>query len=197
MPGSRRSALPPPLAAGIGLAVSAAGALRQLPGRLGEMPVQALVAAMKAKEGLAREYDELAQRGEQAVARLRGSAPPATADPWTGEAEAAEILNPFDLPEPVTDQIETATPGAVLSHDELPLEDYDHLTLGALRSRLRRLDPVALVQLRDYERAHGDRLPVITMLDNRIAKLAAEAAGDVAGTGTGASALPQQSLPVG
>jgi hypothetical protein len=61
--------------------------------------------------------------------------------------------------------------GADLAHDELPLEDYDHLTLPALRSRLTRLDLTALVQLRDYEKAHANRLPVVTMFDNRIAKV--------------------------
>ena len=60
----------------------------------------------------------------------------------------------------------------VLEHGDLPLPGYDHLTLGSLRGRLRALDVVQLVQLRDYERSHANRLPVVTMLDNRIAKLA-------------------------
>ncbi len=62
----------------------------------------------------------------------------------------------------------------VPAHDDLPLADYDHLTLGSLRGRLRSLDLPQLVQLRSYEKAHADRLPIMTMLDNRIAKLAAE-----------------------
>ena len=65
--------------------------------------------------------------------------------------------------------------GAVLSHDELPLPDYDHMTLGSLRGRMRSLTIEQLVQIRDYEKAHADRLPVVTMLDNRIAKLATDA----------------------
>ena len=55
---------------------------------------------------------------------------------------------------------------------ELPLPDYDHMTLGSLRGRLRSLDMQQLVQLRDYEKSHADRLPVVTLFDNRIAKLA-------------------------
>jgi hypothetical protein len=60
----------------------------------------------------------------------------------------------------------------ITDHSELPLADYDHMTLGSLRGRLRSLDMQQLVQLRDYEKSKADRLPVITMLDNRIAKLA-------------------------
>jgi hypothetical protein len=64
-------------------------------------------------------------------------------------------------------------PGSELSHGELPLPDYDHLTLPSLRARLARLDLTALVQILDYERAHANRLPVTTMLENRIAKVSA------------------------
>ena len=59
----------------------------------------------------------------------------------------------------------------MLAHDDLPVVDYDHLTLPALRARLVRLDLTSLIQLRDYEKAHANRLPVVTMLDNRIAKV--------------------------
>jgi hypothetical protein len=69
----------------------------------------------------------------------------------------------------------------ITDHSELPLADYDHMTLGTLRGRLRSLDMQQLVQLRDYEKSKADRLPVVTMLDNRIAKLAN---GESAPTGT-------------
>lgn len=62
-------------------------------------------------------------------------------------------------------------PGDELSGDELPLVDYDHLTIGQLRARLRQLDAAQLVQLRDYEKVHANRLPVLTVLENRIAKV--------------------------
>jgi hypothetical protein len=71
----------------------------------------------------------------------------------------------------------------VLAHDELPLPEYDHMTLGSLRGRMRSLTVEQLVQIRDYEKAHADRLPVVTMLDNRIAKLATDTgAGQPTGT---------------
>ncbi len=65
--------------------------------------------------------------------------------------------------------------GAAVDHDALPLPDYDHMTLGSLRGRLRALSVEQLLQIRTYEKAHADRLPVVTMLDNRIAKLATDA----------------------
>jgi hypothetical protein len=64
----------------------------------------------------------------------------------------------------------------VLTHDELPLPDFDHLTIGSLRNKIRPLSVTELVQLREWERAHADRLPVITALENRIAKLQADSA---------------------
>lgn len=54
------------------------------------------------------------------------------------------------------------------SHDALPLPDYDHLPQGALESRIRSLDADALQTLLDYERAHGDRLPVVQLLEQRL-----------------------------
>ena len=97
-----------------------------------------------------RAYGRLAARGERVLHRRPGP----------------EVLDPYDVVERVP------VPGAVLSHDELPLEDYDHLTIGSLRARIRALTPVELVQLRDYERAHANRLPVLTLFENRLKSLA-------------------------
>jgi hypothetical protein len=112
-----------------------------------------------------------------------------------------EAQRPKGAPTPKAEQPETsrvdsaATPAVaraveralqtarVPSADELPLPDYDHMTLGSLRGRLRSLSVDQLMELRAYEKSKADRLPVITMLDNRIAKLAA---GD--GEPTGAAA---------
>ncbi|MDX6285000.1 MAG: hypothetical protein QOG53_485 [Frankiales bacterium] len=92
-------------------------------------------------------------------------------------AEAVEVGAPGTasaIAAAAEDRISATTPpGAALSHDELPLPDYDHLTLPSLRARLARLDLASLVQILDYEKAHANRLPVVTMLENRIAKLSA------------------------
>ncbi len=60
------------------------------------------------------------------------------------------------------------TSGAAPHHDQLPLPDYDHLPTGSLEGRIRSLDAGALDQLLTYERAHGDRLPVVQLLERRL-----------------------------
>lgn len=56
-------------------------------------------------------------------------------------------------------------------HDELPLPDYDHLPVGGLAQRIRTLDATALEAVLAYERAHGDRLPVVQVLETRLAEV--------------------------
>ena len=53
-------------------------------------------------------------------------------------------------------------------HAELPIPDYDHLPVGSLTHRIRSLDAGGLATLLDYERAHGDRLPVVQLLSRRL-----------------------------
>ncbi len=87
-----------------------------------------------------------------------------------------------------------ASPAVELNHDELPLPDYDHMTLGSLRGRMRALTVEQLVQIRRYEKAHADRLPIVTMLDNRIAKLATDAGATTSGPVSTSPAPEQQAL---
>jgi hypothetical protein len=61
------------------------------------------------------------------------------------------------------------------AHDELPLPDYDHLPLSSLIQRARTLDLAQLDAVLAYERAHGDRLPVVQGLEQRRSELAAGA----------------------
>ncbi len=56
-------------------------------------------------------------------------------------------------------------------HDTLPLPDYDHLPIGGLTSRVRTLDAAGVQTLLEYERAHGNRLPVVEVLENRLRAL--------------------------
>jgi hypothetical protein len=69
------------------------------------------------------------------------------------------------------------------------------MTLGSLRGRLRSLSTEQLVQVRDYEKAHANRLPVVTMLDNRIAKLATEPGATPSGGDPAAVAAPEKKAP--
>jgi hypothetical protein len=78
------------------------------------------------------------------------------------------------------------------SRDELPLPDYDHLPVGTLAHRVRSLDAPALEQVLAYERAHGNRMPVVTVLDQRLSELrdGAEPSG-----GDASAPAPEGSAP--
>jgi hypothetical protein len=97
-----------------------------------------------------------------------------TPEPATAPPRAVPPIGrsePVELPEDLLEEVAQLTPGDELAHADLPLPDFDHQTVPQLRGRLRSLSLAELVQLRDYEQAHAARLPVLTLLDNRIAKL--------------------------
>lgn len=58
-----------------------------------------------------------------------------------------------------------------MPHDELPLPDYDQLSLADLRHRVRSLDEAQLRAVIDHERAHGNRTPVLELLGTRLDEL--------------------------
>jgi hypothetical protein len=154
--------------------------------RLAGTPVAALYD--KAEDALERVVGASTVNAKQAVE----SATARAFDRAEADEAVQETLPVDDAPTPVhtggTARVDTAATPEVVQQvekiaanvaaplvtdaDELPLPDYDHMTLGALRGRLRSLDMQQLVQLRDYEKSKADRLPVVTLLDNRIAKLA-------------------------
>jgi hypothetical protein len=68
-------------------------------------------------------------------------------------------------------------------HNELPLPDYDHIPLGTLPSRISGLDQDGINQLLAFEREHGNRLPVIQVLESRLGQLH-DGAQPTAATGT-------------
>lgn len=79
-----------------------------------------------------------------------------------------------------------------VARDALPVPDYDHLPVGSLGHRIRSLEADELEVLRRYEEAHGNRLPVIQVLDQRLRELAdgAEPSG-----GDPAGLAPEQAPP--
>lgn len=257
--------VPTPVAAAIGLVPAVLDGLRRVPAKAVQLPVLALSSALTTAESVRREYDDLAERGERLVSRLRGTSfdeiedkvedvvartplagaydavedaledageklaqtagtaqrglasvkaaaasrtPAAAATSATGLADDlnSELTGPSGRidtaasPEvvavvnAVADEVTGGGATPLPKHDELPLPDYDHMTLGSLRGRLRSLDLEQLVVLRDYEKAKADRLPVVTMLDNRIAKLASN--GDQPSGEPVAAPAPEQQLPV-
>jgi hypothetical protein len=59
-----------------------------------------------------------------------------------------------------------------MAHDDQPIPDFDQLSLGELRHRVRSLDERELRTLIEHEREHGDRVPVLELLRARLDQLA-------------------------
>jgi hypothetical protein len=101
------------------------------------------------------------------AAKPRAAAKPAAAKPAPAAPAAAAAA-------------ETTAPGGhvrLVQPDEapaaqLPLANYDELTVPSLRARLRNLSADQLGQLIAYEKSHADRADVITMFERRVTKLA-------------------------
>jgi hypothetical protein len=70
--------------------------------------------------------------------------------------------------------VDVAAAAAGAGEADVPLPNYDELSVASLRARLRNLDVAQVRQLADYERAHAARADVIAMFERRIAKLEAE-----------------------
>jgi hypothetical protein len=164
--------VPTPVAAAIGIVPTVLDSARRIPGKVIQIPVLAISTALGALETARQEYTDLAERGERLVARVRGESLDGLEDWAESLVEDTPLARPYEV---VVETVE-AVVAELTAPDELPLADYDHMTLGSLRGRLRSLSVEQLVQVRDYEKGHANRLPVVTLLDHRIAKLATEAA---------------------
>jgi hypothetical protein len=136
-----------------------ANTLRQVPQLTSYAAILSKEAATALREQVERRLERRRVRGErdepspQAVA----AGAPGTARPYV-ERVAAEraAAGPVEVPEP----------------DTLPISDWDHASMPSLRARVARLTLDELLRLRAYETEHAARLAVLTMLDNRIAKIA-------------------------
>lgn len=185
-----------PIAAAVGLVATAADGVRHLPRVLGS--------ARRRYDELAEHgRDVLAGRSSAPTFDDAGPGPiavPITDEPgaWRDAVDEDALIpdeprrptgvrsgltasvppigrtEPVVLSEDVQEDVAQLTPGAELAHSDLPLADFDHLTVPQLRGRLRTLELAELVQLRDYEQAHAHRRPVLTLLDNRVATLLAD-----------------------
>ena len=87
---------------------------------------------------------------------------PAPAEPALATAPAEPVLPPAPA--------ESARPAAPAG-DDLPVPNYDQLSVASLRARLRVLDAAQVHVLLDYEKAHEGRPAVITMFERRLTKL--------------------------
>ncbi len=159
--------------------------VRELPGQAIRVAVIGVGHALLLSERVRDEYKETRRRGLQSTLnRLRtqgmgglgrGTAvettvpvaepPPVATVPVTEPAEPAAAAV---AAEPET---QAGTQASERADADLPVPNYDELTLPSLRARLRNLSAAQVAQLRDYEKEHAAREDVITMFDNRIAKL--------------------------
>src|SRR4051794_24037641 len=107
--------------------------------------------------------------------------------------DVPEAAREAGAPGAVTEEVEAVTAELGVddpqSRDDLPIPDFDNVSLGSLRGRLRSLSLEQLVVLREWEQAHAHRLPVITLLDNRIAKVSAQ---ETTTNGSGSTVYPTE-----
>jgi len=169
----------------------------QVSERVKEAPAQALRTMFAGIGQLLSASDKLRGKSatDEAPAEAKAAAPetatPETATPETATPETAtpETATP-ETATPETATPETATPetsggghvkllpsdaataAPVASTGELPVPNYDDLTIASLRARLRNLSADQLAQLADYEKSHANREDVVQMFERRIAKLA-------------------------
>ena len=100
------------------------------------------------------------------------TATPETATPETATPETSGGAHVKLVPGDAAPEAPEAPAAAAASTGELPVPNYDDLTIASLRARLRNLSADQLAQLVDYEKSHANRADVIQMFERRIAKLA-------------------------
>ena len=177
------SPLPLPVRIAAGLVATAVEQARDLPRLVVEFPVTAVSQALQASMRVQQKVTELAIKGDRALATLR---PVEERPSWaTFDDEddergsrngAVTELRRAPRPEPDT-IVETVVEAVV--EPEAPaaeramtgpnvLPDYASMTIPQLRGRLRHLHVEELRALLEWETAHENRPPFVTMLSNRI-----------------------------
>lgn len=58
-----------------------------------------------------------------------------------------------------------------MTDDQLPIPDYDQVSLGDLRHRIRSLDAEQLTTVLTHEAGHAARVPVLEVLEARLREL--------------------------
>lgn len=102
----------------------------------------------------------------ETAANAAAAAPEAAAEPTAPAPESATETPATETPAAKTEASAASEPSG-----ELPLANYDELTVASLRARLRHLSNDDLTQLMTYEKAHQNRPEVIKMFQNRLIKM--------------------------
>lgn len=92
----------------------------------------------------------------------------------TAEDSKVETTAAAAEPTEAEAEVTTEAPVGAAAEAELPLANYDELSVNSLRARLRTLTVAQVAQLAEYEKAHAARAEVVTMFERRIAKLEAD-----------------------
>lgn len=157
----------------------------RLPLALARLPVVAIHRGLLLSESLCRGTEELAQWGAAAIGWLPARQP--TGRNWPGPPRYASENLPDNVPPVPAPAPDPPAPSA----EELAIPDFDHVTAGSLRGRLRRLRVDELRALRRYEQTHARRRQILTMLENRIGKLDAQT-GTPSESGRAPAARPRR-----
>ena len=112
-----------------------------------------------------------AREATEPTAAVATEPAPPPAQPAAETEAAREVGAPGAVTHEVEQIVEQLHVDPPTSRDDLPIADFDNISIGSLRARLRSLSVDQLVVLREWETEHANRLNVITTLDNRIAKL--------------------------
>ena len=170
----------------------AAGAIALLTREAGRVPLRAVTIGLRAWEQ-SRPVRELALRRGNEVLQIVAHTPlgrflpqPVHDDDADAEAEriaaaarqaaataAARATTRPAPPKPpptITPPPDVDVPKA---EKDLPLPDFDNISIGSLRARLRNLTVEDLETLLAWEQEHANRVQVVTLLSNRIHKVSA------------------------
>jgi hypothetical protein len=185
------SPLPLPVRVAAGLVATAVEQARDLPRHVVEFPVTAVSQALQASMRVQQKVTELAIKGDRALGSLHPveerpswatfddevDEPPTRNGAVTELRPATTRPVPEAADEPAPASV-AATPvdGARSAAAETAAEpagpnvlpEYSSMTIPQLRGRLRRLSVDDLRALLEWETAHENRPPFVTMLANRI-----------------------------
>lgn len=185
------SSLPFPVRVAAGLVVAAVEETRDLPRTIAGLPITAVSRVLQLGMRAQQVVTELAIKGDTALDGMRPveeapswarfdddlPEPPRRFESYDVDDTSIEFTDLSDAPrvnghsralEVVGGtEVETST-----TPDALP--GYESMTIAQLRGKLRTLSVDEVTELLEWETAHGNRPPFVTMLSNRIATLDAQ-----------------------
>ncbi|WP_433783147.1 lipid droplet-associated protein [Actinomycetospora sp. CA-101289] len=187
------SSLPFPVRVAAGLVVAAVEEARDLPRTVAGLPITAVSRVLQLGMRAQQVVTELAIKGDTALDGMRPveeapswarfdddlpEALPSGYDAYDADAHDAPgyAADLGDTPRrtnghhaPALGIVGEAGATASVTPDALP--GYETMTIAQLRGKLRALSIEQVTELLEWEQAHADRPPFVTMLTNRIATL--------------------------